>query len=277
VLGVRFLNRFRGFEMRGHVVKRATPALLTLAVALACASSPDEIDFADVPEADELYRQGMDHLENGRKILFLDVTDYGAAIESFQDVIDNYPYSEYAVLSELKIADAYFQQGHYEEALSYYRDFADLHPDHEQVAYTIYRSAMSYYEQSHGAGRDQTATQQALTQLDRLLTEHPQSPYTAEAEDLWRQLRTRLARHALEIGDFYMDRDEFQSAADRFRSVLNQYPGLGLDAEALYKLGLCYSKMNLDDEANRIFQVILENYEGTDVARAAEDLVPAAQ
>ena len=31
------------------------------------------------------------------------------------------------------------------------------------------------------------------------------------------------------------------------------------------------------DEAERIFQVILENYEGTEVADAAADLIPAAQ
>jgi len=30
------------------------------------------------------------------------------------------------------------------------------------------------------------------------------------------------------------------------------------------------------DEARRIFEVILENYEGSDVARAAEDQIPAA-
>jgi TolA-binding protein len=50
-----------------------------------------------------------------------------------------------------------------------------------------------------------------------------------------------------------------------------------LDAQALYKLGLCYTRMRLEDEAARIFQVLLEDYEGTDVAREAADLVPAAQ
>ncbi len=250
---------------------------LGLALLFGCASSPPlDLELAEVPSAEELYRQGNQHLEGGRRFLVFPYTDYSKAIEAFQDVIDNYPYSEYAVLSELKIADAYFDQELYEEALTYYRDFADLHPDHEQVAYTIYRAALCHYRQSYGPGRDQTATQQAIAQLDRLLQRSPQSPYTAEGEVLWRELRTRLAEHALRIGDFYMDREEYQSAADRYRSVLNEYPGLGVDAEALYKLGLCYSRLNRDDEAARIFQVLLENYEGTDVAREARDLVPAA-
>jgi outer membrane protein assembly factor BamD len=253
--------------------------LLGCAVAFAtsCASAPPvEMDFADLPSAEELYREGLEHLQERRTFIFFHTRKYDEAIESFQDVIDNYPYSEYAVLAELKIADAYFEQEKYEEALSYYRDFADLHPDHEQVPYTIYRSALCFYEQSHGPSRDQTATEQSLAHFDRLLERYPYSTHAPEAEVMWRELRERLARHSMMIGDFYMDREEYQSAADRFRSVLNEYPGLGLDAQALYKLGLCYTRMRLEDEAARIFQVLLEDYEGTDVAREAADLVPAA-
>jgi outer membrane protein assembly factor BamD (BamD/ComL family) len=79
------------------------------------------------------------------------------------------------------------------------------------------------------------------------------------------------------VADFYFKEDEFPSAADRYRELLNEYPGLGLDADALYKLGVCYTRMNRDAEATKIFQVILENYKGTDVAEAAADLVPEAQ
>lgn len=253
------------------------PLVCSLALGLGCAGAPPvEMDFADIPSAEELYRQGLEHLEEHRTLLFFHTRDYNAAIESFQDVIDNYPYSDYTVLAELKIADAYYEQEKYEEALSYYRDFADLHPDHEQVPYTIYRSALCFYEQSHDPKRDQTATEQALAQLDQLLERYPYSTHARQAEGMWRELRERLARHSMMIGDFYMGREEYQSAADRYRSVLNEYPGLGLDAQALYKLGLCYSRMQLEDEAARIFQVLLEDYEGTDVARQAADLVPAA-
>ncbi|MEN8184014.1 MAG: outer membrane protein assembly factor BamD [Myxococcota bacterium] len=251
--------------------------LLVLGLAGACASSPPvEMDFAEVPSAGDLYREGVAHLEEKRRFFFFRTRDYTEAIEAFQDVIDNYPYSDYGVLAELKIADAYYEQDRYEEALSYYRDFADLHPDHEQVPYTIYRSALCFVEQSHGPNRDQTATEEALVQLERLIDRYPHSTHTQEAEEIWRELRERLARHSMGIGDFYMDREEYQSAADRYRSVLNEYPGLGLDAQALYKLGLCYTRMRLDDEAARIFQVLLDDYEGTDVAREAADLVPAA-
>jgi outer membrane protein assembly factor BamD len=126
------------------------------------------------------------------------------------------------------------------------------------------------------ANRDQRPTREALKYLDKLMSVYPYTPEAEQAEEIWRELRGRLGRSVLLVADFYMDREEFQSAADRYRDVLNEFPGLGLDAEALYKLGRCYRAMNLEDEANRVFQVILENYEGSEVAEAAQDWVPSA-
>lgn len=252
--------------------------LPVVALALAaCASQPPEAELAELPQAEELYQQGVTLLEQRREILGLvDLTPYQEAIDKFQEVVDNYPYSEYAVFAELKIADAYYDQERWDEALSYYRDFAELHPEHEKVPYTIYRTALCYAAQSPTADRDQSATREALAALDRLMTRYASSPEAREAEALWKELRTKLGEHVLGIADFYLAREEYQSAAARYRQVLDVYPGLGLDADALYKLGLCYTHMNREDDARQIFEVILENYEGSDVARAAQDQIPAA-
>ena len=153
------------------------------------------------------------------------------------------------MLAELAIADAYFDDEKYEEALSYYRDFTDLHPQHEKVPYTIYRSALCHQKRVHSANRDQTSTREALIFLDQLLAKYPYSEYAGDGEALWRELRTTLAEQVRDIGDFYLKRDEWESAAERYRSLLNEYPGLGLDAEALYKLGVCYAEMNRTEEA----------------------------
>ena len=252
------------------------PAALLGLVACA-ATQPPEPELAELPAADVLYGQGVSLLENHRTILWLyDTTPYQQAIDKFQEVVDNYPYSEYAVAAELKIADSYFEQKKWDEALSYYRDFAELHPEHEKVPYTVYRTALCHAKQSSPADRDQTHTREALASLDQLMTRYPTAPETRDAEMLWKELRTKLGEHVLGIGDFYWKRDEYQSAAGRYRQVLDEFPGLGLDAEALYKLGLCYTHMNRDDEARRIFEVILENYEDTEIARAAQDQIPSA-
>ena len=250
--------------------------LVLLAAALGCASTPED-DFAEMPTAEQLYEEGTALLEDRKRFITLDVTDYVGAIQKFQDVIDNYPYSALATDAELKIADAFYQQEAYEEALTYSRDFAELHPDHEAVPYTLLRAAQCLENQSRDPGRDQTATRDALAQLDLVITRYPYSPEAGQAEVMWRELRTKLGSHVMGIGDFYFERGEYQSAANRYRSVLNEYPGLGLDADALYKLGVCYQNLNRDDQATQIFEVLLENYEGSDVAEAAQERMPAAK
>ena len=247
------------------------------ALALGCAAaSPPPMELAEIPSAEELYAEASAILNEPRGMLGVDLTDYQAAIDRFQDVVDNYPYSELATLAELRIGDAYFQQERWEESLTYYRDFADLHPNHEKVPYALLRTALAHYNQTHAANRDQTPTRRALAALDEVITRHPYSPEANEAERLWRELRTRLGKSVMAVGDYYLESREFQSAAERYRAVLNDYPGLGLDAKALYSLGVCYRNMNRSEEATHLFQVILENYRGSEVAKAAEGLIPAA-
>ena len=267
------MTRSRPLRLR---VALATGSLLALvAFATGCATHAPIPVYGDLPSAEELYKEGLAELEFQKNRRFLPA-DYMVAIETFQDIIDNYPYSDQAVLAELAIADAYYEQGGYDEAISYYTDFADLHPEHERVPYAIYRRALSHAAQSKEAGRDQTETMRAVDTLERLIVRFPHSPYTVEGEQLLIELRTRMARHDMGIGDFYFRKNEYPSAAERYRDLLNRFPGLGLDAEALYKLGLCYTRMNREGEAHEIFQVILDNYEGSEVADAAADLIPAA-
>ncbi len=255
---------------------RLSSLLLATALAGGCASAPPPPSFEDLPSAEELYLRGQEQVADANGGVWFFGGDHSKAIATFQDIIDNYPYSEQSVLAQLAIGDAYFSQEKYDEAVAYYRDFVELHPSHERVSYAMFQTVMSYYKQSRDASRDQTATQEALAHLDRLLARFPSSEYAREGEKLWKQLRTRLGQHTLAVADFYYGSDEFASAADRYRKLLDQYPGLGLDAEALYKLGVCYQRMNRAEEAQKIFQVILDNYQGTDVAEAARDLVPAA-
>lgn len=266
------------------LLRRTRPLVRRLAVlagvpalALGCATSPATVELGELPSAEELYAEASAILDAPSSFLGLfDTTDYQEAIDKFQDIIDNYPYSDVATLAELRIADAYFEQERWEEALTYYRDFAELHPNHEKVPYTLYRTALCHYRQTRPANRDQTPTREALAALDQVIRSYPYAPEASEAEALWRELRTRLGESVMAIGDFYLEKQEFQSAAERYRSVLNDFPGLGLDATALYKLGVCYRNMNRAEEATQLFQVILENYQGSEVAEAAQSLIPAA-
>ncbi len=251
---------------------------LSVAICMALSGcSKDSPDFADVPPPEELYARGLEELQ-GRNILGLYTwVNYTKAIETFQTIIDNYPYSDYEVEAQLKIADAYFDSSSYDEALSYYRDFSDLHPQNPKVPHTILRSALCYYEQIRSIDRDQTSTREALKYLEALSSRYPYDAATREGEIILQSLRTRLASNTMEIGDFYLKRTQYQSAASRYRTVLDEYPGLGSDAEALFKLGLCYQHMKRVDEALRLYYVVLENFGGSRYAEQAAEQIAGTE
>jgi len=270
--------RTRGARLRS----RPSPAVLLgltacLCLFLTAGCSKKTATFEDVKPADELYLEGLEILE-GRRILWLfTMINYDAAIERFQAIIDNYPYSDFEVKAQLKIADAYFDDERYEEALAYYQDFADLHPLHKSVPYALLRAAQCHYNQIESIDRDQGSTNEATAALDKLIREHPYAEETREGEEMMVNLRTRLALNMLHIADFYLDRTHWQSAAARYRRVLDEFPGLGLDARALYRLGVCLENMRREDEALRLFHVVVENYSDSAAARRARSRIARAE
>ncbi len=249
---------------------------ISVALAVACAEKVPTFD-EEIKPADELYAEGLKTLE-GRRILWMfTLISYDKAIETFQSIIDHFPYSEYEQKALLKIADAYFDDHRYEEALAYYQDFADLHPGHEQVPYTLLRAAQCHYNQIESIDRDQTSTHLATEALETLIRRHPYAKETREGEEMMVQLRRRLALNMLQIADFYLDRTHWQSAAVRYRRVLDEFPGLGFDARALFRLGLCLENLRREDEALRLFHVVVENYADSDSAGYARSRIARAE
>ena len=78
-----------------------------------------------------------------------------------------------------------------------------------------------------------------------------------------------LASNAEGIADFYFDRGEYEAAAERYRALLNEYPGLGFDPRVLFKLGECYAELQRDDEADRIFRTLIAQYADSEFATRA--------
>ena len=137
------------------------------------------------------------------------------------------------------------------------------------MPYTLWRSALCHQRQVLDPGRDQSATRNAIEFLDRLLLEHPRSEYGVEAETMWRELKTTLAESVQAIADFYYSREEYEAAAERYRALLDEYPGLGLDAAVLYRLGECYAALQRRDEADRIFRTLVAHYGDSEYAYLA--------
>jgi outer membrane protein assembly factor BamD len=243
-----------------------------LAGLCACATAPP---LEEVPSAERYYRLGMESLEGSRSLLFFRDVDYARAVELFQEVIDNYPYSDYATLAELKIADVHFDQRRFEEAASYYHDFVELHPNHPQVPYALYRNGLCSFERMREPDRDQAPTHDAIAHFRVLLERHPDSEYVADAGARLAEAEDRLARHDVSVGDFYFERGDYHAAARRYRGVLGAFPNHSDATRTKIRLASSLREINQADEAILLLQQILADGVDGDLAEQARDQLEA--
>jgi outer membrane protein assembly factor BamD len=172
---------------------------------------------------DVLAEEGLKELK-GKK--------YDNAIDTFEKVKDRYPYSEQALLAQIKLADAYFYKKKYDEALQAYKDFEKLHPTNKAVPYCVFRQGLCYYRQRSTIDRDQTFTTKAMEEFSRLKKKYPQSEYIAKADKYLSQCRKDLGDHEYYIAEFYYKTKRYQAALERYQTFIQEYPELPQKAEA---------------------------------------------
>lgn len=164
---------------------------------------------------EELAKEGIEYLKKRR---------YIAAEDTFAQIKDRYPYSEEALLAQIKLADALYYNKKFDEAQAAYKEFEKLHPTHKAIPYVIYQQALCYYRQRPTIDRDQSYTQKALAEFRRLLKKFPQSQYAAKAERYKLRCLEDLAAHEFYVGEFYFKTKHYSSSLDRFQALSQEYP-----------------------------------------------------
>ncbi len=159
--------------------------------------------------------------------------------ESFEKLRDWYPFSKYAKLAELKIADAHYHLGEYDEAIMAYEEFEELHPKNEAIPYVIYQIGLCHYEQLDTVDRDQTSAKLAIATFNRLFKAYPDDPYNNKAQELYRLSLKSLAEHDLYVGLFYYKTKHYEAALQRFQAVVQHYPDVGAHQTALKYIAAC--------------------------------------
>ena len=171
----------------------------------------------DEPEqsADALIQEGLDAYQ---------LKKYERATEAFQKIKDRFPYSQYAVLAELKLADSYYLNKDYELAVTSYKEFEKMHPTNEVIAYVVFMQGMSYFKQMPTIDRDQSKALSALQEFDRFSKSHPQSEYITQAKINREEAQKNVVAHEFYIGEFYLKKGDYRAALARFESIIKQYP-----------------------------------------------------
>jgi outer membrane protein assembly factor BamD len=211
----------------------------------------------------------------------LDAKDWVAASKYFGFIKSRFPYSKYAVLAELRLADAEFGAEQYLEAIDSYRLFIKFHPTHEMVAngYASFRIGEAYYRQLPGDfwmfppsfEKDQSSTEDAGNELKNFLDKYPDSPYRNKAKEILVKVGKRLADHEWYVARYYWDRGKPMGTVLRLRRLLERYRGVGYDEDALWLLGRAYVAVAMPDRARGVWKELVDKYPKSDKAGDARE------
>ncbi len=200
-----------------------------------------------------IYSTGADRLDHRR---------WTEAVQFFQEVERQHPYSEWSRRAILMTAYAHYQANDYDEARSDADRFISLYPGSPSAAYAYYIKAVCYFEQIIDVGRDQAATEQALGALREVVRRYPTTQYATDAKLKIDMVNDQLAGKEMAIGRYYLRDNQPLAAIGRFKTVIDRYQTTSHTAEALYRLVEAYLTMGLTEEAKKNAAVLGFNYPG---------------
>jgi outer membrane protein assembly factor BamD len=180
--------------------------------------------------ADELVAEGSS--------AFMD-KDYKTAVKAYTDLKDWYPFSRYAILAELKIADAHFFLEEYDEAALAYEEFEKMHPKNDAIPYVIYQTGMCWFKQIGTVDRDHTPAKNSLALFRRLINRYPKNKYAKKAAKNIKACLENLAGHELYVANFYYKTKKYKAALKRYEYLVEHYPDSKESRQALEKIPGC--------------------------------------
>ncbi len=203
-----------------------------------------------------LYNTGYQRLEQRR---------WADAIDYFQEVERQHPYSEWSRRAILMQIYAHYQNGAYEDSISAADRFIQLFPGSPSAAYAFYMRATCHFEQIVDVGRDQGRAEQALVALRDVARRYPGSSYATDATVKIDLVNDQLAGKEMAIGRYYQRANQPLAAIGRYRAVIDNeaFQRTSHTPEALYRLVEVYLGLGLKDEATRNGAVLGYNYPGS--------------
>lgn len=144
----------------------------------------------------------------------------------------------------IRLADCYFMQKNYKQALSMYQQALDY--SWPNADYALYQKAMLAGVNNSRSKIDQLSTLQRL---------YPRSNLIPDAN--------------MEIAKTYMADEKFQAAIPFLNNVISAPQNTGFKQSALLQLGVCYFNLNKRQEALDQYKKLLQQYPNSEEAAFA--------
>jgi outer membrane protein assembly factor BamD len=242
-------------------------------VCAGCASSPQiHKPVSNQESAEKNFIQGKKAFEKGK---YLD------AIKLFENIKNNFPYSQYASEAHLLLAHSYFEQKDFLEAAMLYTNFVKLHPTHPMVPFVSFRIGVCYFERIPHSWwfappdyeLDQKQVIEAIHKFEDYILRFPNHENVPAAQEKIRKSKYRLAEHEYYLMKFNYKRGYFQGTVWRADTLLKMYAGIGFDEGTLMYKARALAKLGQNTRAQSVVQELLKRFPESEYTTIAESLL----
>jgi outer membrane protein assembly factor BamD len=201
------------------------PALAILAASLAVftttACGPKKIK---VRPADDLHQDAREFHQD---------ESYTAAIDTYKQLLDNYPLDPRVEEIELAMARAHYADGAYPESIAAFSDFQRMHPTSPELPGVEYSIGQAYLDQASTIDRDLAAAASASRRFESVIDRFPEDGHAVESARKLHESREFLAERELYVAKFYARRGRTPAARVRMAQLIARYPETKAAGEAM--------------------------------------------
>jgi len=210
-------------------------------------------------EEKDLDLQMIDAYEEGMN--FLDRYDFLGAAKKFNEAELLHPQSLWAPRSALMTAYSYYNGSYYLDAINELKRFLEIYPNHDRVSYAYYLLAMCYYEQISDEKKDLGSILDAKFNFEYVLNNYPNSDFALDSEYKLELIQEILASKEMYLAKYYIEREKWIPAINRFKNILENYETTIYVEEALHRLVEIHYKIGLIDESKKYASLLGYNYQ----------------
>lgn len=176
----------------------------------------------------EQYKIAFD-MVNGKRLrmwgMFPGFSNTDRGIYFFERIIFNAPYSDYAPLALLNIADTHAREGRAASAIDALDRLITNYPNSFATSDGYLRLAQVHEQLVDGPWYDQGETKEAIMHYEDFLILFPDNPDVGVAEDGLDRMQDVLAQSRIKIGDFYyLKRKRYQAARVFYNEAITIAP-----------------------------------------------------
>jgi len=200
----------------------------------------------------EAYEEGMKQLNEGQSLI---------AVKKFNEAELLFPQSKWAPRSALMSAYAYYDYSFYNDAIDEVDRFLKTYPNSKRKDYAHYLKAMSFYNQIVDEKKDLGPILEAKQNFQFIIAEYPESEYAMDASFKLELIEEILAAKEMHIGRFYLKKEKWIPAINRFKKVIKDYDRSIYAEEALHRLVEVHYRIGLLEESKKYAILLGYNYQ----------------